>query len=216
MGHGDRFRVPSLPSENSDFSSRHMLPQHSFSWSLFLFSSHRITLYSVTMWGCPLQVWLAQASTKGGLRKLRFLEERLPGVRGQEPLSAESIAAFKNSRRDRFGYIEGRLPDVRVFLIRPLFPGALRAGEILCLRRLRAKALPERVSRSWHRSSTTRCPGGRIRNTHTSGRRPSIYPNRPRRRYVKAMYGAPLPVEVGIIFTRKEPLAGWNRSWSAE
>ena len=30
------------------------------------------------------------------------------------------------------------------------------------------------------------------------------------------MYGAPLPVEVGIIFTRKEPLAGWNRSWSAE
>ena len=75
---------------------------------------------------------------------MRFLEERLPGVRGQEPLSAESIAAFKNSRRDRFGYIEGR------------------------------------------------------------------------RRYVKAMYGAPLPVEVGIIFTRKEPLAGWNRSWSAE
>ena len=37
--------------------------------------------------GGSLQAWLAQASTKGGLRKLRFLEERLPGVRGQEPLA---------------------------------------------------------------------------------------------------------------------------------
>jgi len=100
-------------------------------------------------------------------------------VRGKEPRSAESIAAFKNQSPGRLWYGEGRLPDARVFLIQPLFPGALRVGEILCLRRLRAKALPERVSRSWHRSSTTRCPGGRSRNTRTSGRRPSPYHDLP-------------------------------------
>ena len=55
---------------------------------------------------------------------------------GQEPLSAESIAAFKNQPPGRLWYGEGCLQDVRVFLIRPLFPGAFRTGEILCLRRL--------------------------------------------------------------------------------
>ena len=33
--------------------------------------------------GGSLQAWLAQASTKGGLRKLRFREGRLPEVRGE-------------------------------------------------------------------------------------------------------------------------------------
>ena len=125
-------------------------------------------------------------------------------VRGKDPLSAESIAAFKNQPPGRLWYGEGRLPDVRVFLIRPLFPGVLRVGEILCLRRLRAKALPERVSRSWHRSSTTRCPGGRIRNTRTSGRRPSPYPDRSLRHHVKAMYGALLSVGDGTTSACKE------------
>ena len=57
-------------------------------------------------------------------------------VRGKDPLSAESIAAFKNQPPGRLWYGEGRLQDGREFLLRPLFPGVSRDGEILCLRRL--------------------------------------------------------------------------------
>ena len=44
---------------------------------------------------------------------------------GQEPLSAESIAAFKNQPPGRLWYGEGRLQDVRVFLIPTAFSGRL-------------------------------------------------------------------------------------------
>ena len=57
-------------------------------------------------------------------------------VRGKEPRSAESIAVFKNQPPGPVWVWEGRLRDERVFLLRPLFPGVFRDGEILCLRRL--------------------------------------------------------------------------------
>ena len=87
------------------------------------------------------------------------------------------------------------------YLIRPLFRALLESAKSCAYgdfaRRLFLSVLV--AVGTGVRRLVARAAGS---ETHTSGRRPSIYPNRPRRRYVKAMYGAPLPVEVGIIFTR--------------
>ena len=83
LGHGDRFLVPPLLSENSVFFFQARAAKTFIFVNVILIKfmfHHAVECRSV---GGSLQAWLAQASTKGGLRKLRFLEGRLPGVRGE-------------------------------------------------------------------------------------------------------------------------------------
>ena len=49
---------------------------------LIKFMFHHAVQYR-SVGGDSLQAWMAHSSTKGGLRKLRSFEGRLPGVRGE-------------------------------------------------------------------------------------------------------------------------------------
>ena len=155
MGHGDRFLVPPLLSENSAFSSQKMTTHHCYD-SLFLFSA--LTAVPICQWfltsgGC------SSLYGKGGY--VHCFHVTPPGavwVWGGPPAGWACVsapAARATSRRT------------------PVLTTAKPAQEE-----------PSRVSLRKHRiSPSLETPGksGLSRNTRPSCRRPSPYPNRSRR-----------------------------------
>ena len=76
MGHGDRFLVPPLLSDNSDMLK--------YVFCFISYSVHVPSRCTVTQCGgVPYRLSWLKPLLKGWLRKLRFLEGRLPGVRGE-------------------------------------------------------------------------------------------------------------------------------------
>ena len=154
MGHGDRFRVPPLLSENSDFFRRRMLQKHSFSCSLFLFSAPTAV---------PACQWFL---TSGGCSSLY-------GKGG-------SVHCFHVTPPGPV-WIWGGPPAGRACVSAPAARATSRRTPVLTTAKP-AQEEPSRVSLRKHRiSPILKAPGksGRSRNTRTSGRRPSPYHDLP-------------------------------------
>ena len=140
-----------------------------FQTILFFFTGNGITTIFLVLY------FLFSALTAVPICQWFLTGEGASGLYGK----GGSVHCFHVTPPGRLWYGEGRLPDVRVFLIRP--PGQ-RVVELLCQLRLTRSGRAFARSLRRHRiSPTLRAPGksGRIRNTRTSGRQPSPYHNLP-------------------------------------
>ena len=147
VGHGDRFRVPPLLSDNSDFSSHQMLPKHSFPWSLFLFSA---------LTAVPICQWF------------------LTGESGSSLYEKEGSVHCFHVTPPGTGWVWGGPPAGWACVSAPTARATSRRTPVLTTAKP-AQEEPSRVSLRKHRiSPPLRTPGksGRSRNTRPSCRRP--------------------------------------------